>query len=523
MNTKSRVRTIATTFVFAIIVLFANAEAARAQSTHYASVTNDGSNRVYEIMRISRDSANWSHSGYEITVRNTYYNGGGIVKAFVGYGYQDSGSVTILQAAGQNQPQIFLGSEVVVSGTIKYVPVNIQVPAWQYFSVEVKFGTTETTSITSSSQVHFTGTSSTTGATGANYDGSVNFTGNVGIGTTSPGVRLTAQGSNGYPATSGASQTGALRIEGSSNSVLDFGSSGASPFGNWIQSTDKSALNYYYPLLLNPNGGNVGIGTTSPGALLSVGHPWSSAYVAGFSGSTGRIGINSTVASTPGFIDFNTNSQTGYVGLNGSAANGFFASNGLASALSVMAPGGKAVQLGEAGAAPAMTIISGNIGIGTTNPQNKLHVAGSITIDGNINAKYQDVAEWVQSSEQLAAGTVVVLDSTKSNQVISSSVRYDTRVAGVISAQPGIALGEKSDSKVLVATTGRVKVKVDASKGAIHIGDLLVTSDVPGVAMRSEPVELAGRKMHMPGTLIGKALEPLAKGSGEILVLLSLQ
>jgi len=29
--------------------------------------------------------------------------------------------------------------------------------------------------------------------------------------------------------------------------------------------------------------------------------------------------------------------------------------------------------------------------------------------------------------------------------------------------------------------------------------------------------------MHRPGTLIGKALEPLEKGQGEILVLLSLQ
>jgi hypothetical protein len=133
------------------------------------------------------------------------------------------------------------------------------------------------------------------------------------------------------------------------------------------------------------------------------------------------------------------------------------------------------------------------------------------------------VAEWVPSSEQLSAGTVVVLDATKSNQVTSSSTSYDTRVAGVISEQPGITLGEKSDGKVLVATTGRVRVKVDATKGPIHIGDLLVTSDIPGVAMKSEPVEFAGRKMHMPGTLIGKALERLEKGKGEILVLLSLQ
>ena len=65
--------------------------------------------------------------------------------------------------------------------------------------------------------------------------------------------------------------------------------------------------------------------------------------------------------------------------------------------------------------------------------------------------------------------------------------------------------------------------KVDASRGPIQIGDLLVTSDVPGVAMKSEPIEFGGRKMHMPGTIIGKALEPLAKGRSEILVLLSLQ
>ena len=93
----------------------------------------------------------------------------------------------------------------------------------------------------------------------------------------------------------------------------------------------------------------------------------------------------------------------------------------------------------------------------------------------------------------------------------------------MISAQPGITLGEKSDSKVLVATTGRVKVKVDASKSPIHIGDLLVTSDVPGMAMKSEPIMIGGRQIHGPGTLIGKALEPLEKGSGTILVLLSLQ
>ena len=36
-------------------------------------------------------------------------------------------------------------------------------------------------------------------------------------------------------------------------------------------------------------------------------------------------------------------------------------------------------------------------------------------------------------------------------------------------------------------------------------------------------VNLGGVQIHRQGTLIGKALEPLEKGKGEILVLLSLQ
>ncbi len=93
----------------------------------------------------------------------------------------------------------------------------------------------------------------------------------------------------------------------------------------------------------------------------------------------------------------------------------------------------------------------------------------------------------------------------------------------MISLQPGITLGEKGENKVLVATTGRVRIKVDASRGSIKVGDLLVTSDVPGVAMKSKPIDVGGVQIHRPGTLIGKALEPLEKGSAEILVLLSLQ
>lgn len=253
-----------------------------------------------------------------------------------------------------------------------------------------------------------------------------------------------------------------------------WGYPGASP-------TPTPTTNIYY------NSGNVGIGTMSPAYKLVVGGSAADEY----------IGIK-------------TDSRTWRVGVGLNSGDDKF-------------------TLYDDAAGSRLAIdTDGNVGIGTTSPSYKLDVSGTINSSStitanNIVAKYQDVAEWVHSSEQLAAGTVVVLDSTKSNQVIASTVAYDTRVAGVISAQPGIALGENGDGKVLVATTGRVRIKVDASKSPIQIGDLLVTSDVPGVAMKSEPVEFAGRKMHMPGTLIGKALEPLEKGKGEILVLLSLQ
>ena len=167
---------------------------------------------------------------------------------------------------------------------------------------------------------------------------------------------------------------------------------------------------------------------------------------------------------------------------------------------------------------------SGNVGIGTTtNPTVKLEVIGDIKVSGNINAKYQDVAEWVDSAQELVAGTVVILDSSRSNHVIAATQSYDSRIAGVISLQPGLTLGEEAEGRVLVATTGRVRVKVDATEGAIQIGDLLVTSNREGFAMKSLPVDVGGVRMHRPGTLIGKALEPLTSGTGQILVLLSLQ
>ena len=47
--------------------------------------------------------------------------------------------------------------------------------------------------------------------------------------------------------------------------------------------------------------------------------------------------------------------------------------------------------------------------------------------------------------------------------------------------------------------------------GPIQIGDLLVASSTPGVAMKGNPEESMG-------AVVGKAMEPLEEGTGEIMV-----
>jgi hypothetical protein len=187
-------------------------------------------------------------------------------------------------------------------------------------------------------------------------------------------------------------------------------------------------------------------------------------------------------------------------------------------------PGSLIFETGGPGPQERMRIrANGLIGIGTADPLSMFHVAGDIRVDGNIAAKYQDVAEWVPATANVEPGTVVVLNASRSNEVMASMTAYDTAVAGVVSSQPGIILGEEGESKEKIATTGRVRVKVDATANPIKVGDLLVTSGKSGRAMKSTPLDLGGIAIHRPGTIIGKALEPLAKGEGEILVLLSMQ
>ncbi len=235
----------------------------------------------------------------------------------------------------------------------------------------------------------------------------------VGIGNTNPSQKLNVQGNVvGFPATSGTNQTyGIYRIESTqTGSVLDFGVNGGSNTSGWIQATYRSDLSNSKNLLLNPVGGNVGIGTTSPNYTLDIDKGNLTTVNARLKGNAPSITytVHRESGSAAAIKAMNLSFDNGSNEVN--LVNiGMLARNNIGSI-----PTLDYLYIGKDYNDNALRIypdkrvyFDGNTGIGTTGPLTKLH------IEGNGGVPAADYETLKANSSIMLSSTIGLATNTK--------------------------------------------------------------------------------------------------------------
>ena len=130
----------------------------------------------------------------------------------------------------------------------------------------------------------------------------------------------------------------------------------------------------------------------------------------------------------------------------------------------------------------------------------RLNYNGDLYATRVFCAVYNDYAEHFGTNDLIEPGDIVVLDkNSKSEIYIKSKTPYDKCVVGVCSNEFAHCIGGKdpnSNYSIPIALAGRVHTKII---GPIKKGDLITTSNTPGVGMKANT--------YIPGTIVGKALE----------------
>jgi len=149
----------------------------------------------------------------------------------------------------------------------------------------------------------------------------------------------------------------------------------------------------------------------------------------------------------------------------------------------------------------------------------RVSASGSVLADqtiyaGGFQVGDADVAEWVTVSEPVEPGDVLELDPRRPGQYRVACEACSPSVAGIVSTDPGLILGREATGRTaLLALAGFVLVKACDEGGPIRAGDLLVTASRSGYVRR--------RNSENCGFVVGKAIEPLIRGEGLILVLIA--
>jgi len=171
----------------------------------------------------------------------------------------------------------------------------------------------------------------------------------------------------------------------------------------------------------------------------------------------------------------------------------------------------------------------GNLYLGMTKGTHKFRVDtnGVAYADGGFYSSGADFAESIAvrgKRSQYEPGDVLEIDRKAKRHLTLANHPYATLVAGIYSTKPGLLasphhIDDESfkSGEVPLAVVGIVPCKVTTENGPIAAGDLLVTSSLPGYAMKGTD------RRRLVGAVVGKALEPLPGGKGIIEVLVTLQ
>ena len=250
----------------------------------------------------------------------------------------------------------------------------------------------------------------------------IDSTGNVGIGTTSPSAKLDINASTGG--------TIGVRISGDSSSdMLRITQTGS---GNAILVEDSSNPDST-PFVVT-SGGTVGIGTTSPSYFLEAISTGGVDAVMMFDGGTAAnanlIARADTTIKLPVVVMSDRNSAYGvttsfYIGLDRSPSSLFAGRNDSIYVNNYTDKGHYFVTTNSAGTKSVkMSILgNGNVGVGTTSPSSNLHVTGDTLIGGTLTATTVSATTYqnLPVSGLTQGSNVTITNNGNGNYTISST------------------------------------------------------------------------------------------------------